>query len=74
MLQVDVAQAAALAAQRLREQEAGRTVEVESGGMKLDELHIAQLSAGPAGNGDAVPGGQGRVGGFCVHLPQPAGG
>jgi hypothetical protein len=42
--------------------------------MELDEFHILQHGAGAVGNGHAVAGGYGRIGGFGIHLAQATGG
>ena len=47
---------------------------IQRGRMELQELQVPQPGAGPGGQGHAVAGGRGRVGGVLVHLPGPAGG
>ena len=42
--------------------------------MELVELHVGQLGAGLRGEGDAVAGGHGGVGGVGVDLARAAGG
>ena len=42
--------------------------------MELIELHVGELSAGLCGQGDAVAGGHGGVGGVAVDLARSAGG
>ncbi len=46
---------------------------MQSGGMELHELDIANLGARAPGHGDAVSGGHVRVGGLEVHVSQTAG-
>ena len=57
-------QGRALAAQRLGQQEAvARRAGRERGRVELHELHVGHPGAGAVGQGDAVSGGAGRVGG-----------
>src|SRR5205807_2179470 len=46
---------------------------MESGGMKLNELHIGDLGAGAIGHGDAVCGGYRRIGRVAVNLSSASG-
>ncbi len=74
---VGVDEVGALAAHRLRHQRllALRVgAEPEHGGVELDELQVGDLGAGPQGEGDAVAGGDGGVGGRGEHLAHAAGG
>ncbi len=64
----------AFAAQGLGDEEGARAGEGQCGGVELDEFHIADHGAGLEGEGDAVPGREGRVGGQGVELAAAAGG
>ncbi len=69
-----VAQDAALAAQRLGDEEAlGLGVE-ERGGVELEELHVGDGRSGPPRHGHAVAGPDVRAGGVEVDLAGAAGG
>ena len=69
-----VPQVSAFAAQRLRQQEPRRARHEQRGRMKLDKLDVGNLRPGPPCRGHAVAGGDLGIGGFAIHLPQPAGG
>ncbi len=74
---VGVHEVGALAAHRLRDQgllALGARAEPEHGGVELHELEVGDLGAGPQGQGDAVAGGDGGVGGGGEHLAHAAGG
>jgi len=73
-MQLDVAQVCAFAAQSLREQKAWGILQVQRRGVELDKFHIADFGAGTICHGDAVPGGDRRVGGVAVELTHAAGG
>ena len=70
---VAVHQMGPFAAHRFGDQVAAAAGDVEHRGMELDELHVAQLGAGPIGHGHAVAGGHFGIGRFPVDLPQTAG-
>ena len=63
-----IAQLGSLAAQGLRDEEARSISYVQSGGMKLDKLHVADFCSGAKGHGDAVAGRDRWVCGFAVDL------
>ena len=69
-----VEQISSFAAQGFREQEARSAGKREGGGMELEELHVGQFGAGLRGQGDAVAGGYGGIGGVGVDLACAAGG
>ncbi len=70
-----VAQVGALAAQRLGDELHGLLAgHGQPRGVELHELEVADGGAGAVGHGDAVAGGDRRVGGASVHLPGAAGG
>ena len=71
---ITIDQPGALAASGLADQVTAAAGDVKHRGMKLHELHVAQLGAGPIGDGCAIAGGYGRIGRFAVELPGPAGG
>lgn len=74
---VGVDQVGALASDRLGDQRllALRVrAEEQHRGVELDELQVAHLGARAQGEGDAVAGGDGRVGGRGEHLAHAAGG
>ena len=73
-LAVVVAQVGAFAAEGLGEQEAGRAGQGQGGGMELVELHVGEFRIRTSGEGDAVAGGYGGVGGVRVDLACAAGG
>ena len=73
-LELDVPQQAALAAQRLAEQKSRRALDVKRGGVELDKLHVGKIRARAIRHGHAVSAGNGRIRGFFVNLPEPAGG
>jgi hypothetical protein len=65
----------ALAAQRLRHKERRRlATDGEPRRVELHELEVTDGGAGAVGHGDAVTGGDRRVGGAGVHLPCTPGG
>lgn len=70
----DVAEVRAFAADRLGDEVPGTAGDVQHGGVKLHELHVAELRPGPEGNGVAVAGGDGGVGGLAEDLARSAGG
>ena len=64
----------ALAAHRLRDEEALGVRVVQAGGVELDELHVGHRAAGAPAHGDAVAGGGVGVGRVEVDLAGAAGG
>jgi hypothetical protein len=69
-----VAQAGALSPQGFRQQRPGHHRVVQRGGVELDELDVGHGGAGGKGHGDAVAGGQRRVGGDREQLTGAAAG
>ena len=69
-----IAEDAALAPDRLGDQEGLGPGMVEAGGMELDEFHVGDLGSGPPGHGHPVPGGDVGVGGVEVDLAAAPGG
>ena len=69
-----VAEDGAVAAKGLGEEKAGGALEVEGGGVELNELDVADDGAGAPGHGDAVAGGDIGVGGFFEDATEAAGG
>ena len=67
-LAVGVAEEAALAAHRLRDEERLDAGQVERRGVELHELHVHDLGARAVGDRDAVAGGDFCVRGCQVHL------
>ena len=65
-----VEQDAAFAAGGFRDQDAGAG---QAGGVVLHELHVLQRHAGPVGQGQAVAGLDGAVGGEREDPPEPTG-
>ena len=63
----------ALAADGLADEHAAGAGHVERGGVELEELEVGELRARAPRHGQAVAGGDLRVGGLAVHLPRPAG-
>ena len=47
---------------------------IQTGGVKLDEFHVADAGPGPVGDGHAVAGGDIRVAGIEIDLAGAAGG
>ncbi len=62
-----VSEHGAFAAQSLGDQEGVLLGRVERGGVELDELHVRADGAGAVRQGDAVAGGDGRIGGVAVE-------
>ena len=62
-----------LAAHRFRQQETGRAIQPQGGGMKLIKLQIHYLRPGPESQGYAIAGSYRRIGGIFVKLPAAAG-
>src|SRR5208283_4874324 len=73
-LQLEVTQVAAFAAERLRQKKSRRILQEQRRGMKLHELHVADLGAGAISHGHAVAGGDRWVRRVAVHLAEPTGG
>jgi 3-dehydroquinate synthase len=69
-----VAEEGAVTAEGFREEESGGAIEVEGGGVELDEFDIADDGAGAPGHGDAIAGGDIGVGGVLVDAAEAAGG
>ena len=67
-------QVAALAAQRLGDEEAALLRVVQARRVELDELHVRDAAAGPPGHRDAVARRRVGVGRVAVDLPGAAGG
>ena len=65
-----VAQAGAFTAQRFGDKKARRSFYIQSGGMELNKLHIAELGAGAKRHSYAVTGGDRRIGGLAKDLAQ----
>ena len=63
-----------LAAQGFREQKPRRAVHVQRRGMELDELDVADLSAGAPSHRDAVASSHFRIGGLAVNASQSTSG
>ncbi len=62
----------AFSAQRFGKQKARRAFHVQSGGMELHELDIADLRAGAPRHGDAVAGRHIGIGGIAINTrPNP---
>ena len=61
-------------ADRLGDQAAGTSGDIEHRGVKLHKLHIAQLAPGPPGQSHAVAAGPFRIRRLAVQLPRAAGG
>ena len=72
-LAMRVEQPRAFAAQRLGDQEARRSFDMQRGGMELDELQIADLRAGAIGHRHAIAGRHVGIGGVQKNVAQPAG-
>jgi hypothetical protein len=73
-LALAVPQDAALAAQRLGDEEALRRRVIEAGGVELEELEVRHRRAGAPGHGQPVAGRHVRVRGVEVRLARAAGG
>ena len=71
---VAIDQVRAFAAGGLADQAAAAAGDVQHRGVKLHELDVAQLGPRAIGQGQPVARGHGRVGGFAIDLPCPAGG
>ena len=69
-----VPQHAALAPQRLGEQKPRRALDMQRGGVKLNEFNIADFRAGAPSHGDAVARGYVRIGSLFVHPSEASGG
>ena len=70
---VAIDEVCALAAHRFTDEHAPGTGYVQRGGVKLEELKIGEFRARAPRHGNAVAGGNFRVGGFAEHLPCSAG-
>ena len=73
-LEIRIAQVSAFAAQRLRKQKARRALQIKSCRMELNELHVADLGAGPECHRDAIARSDAGVGGVGIDLAHAAGG
>ena len=62
-----------LPAHRFTDEHSPSTCYVQRGGVKLEELKIGEFRARAPRHGNAVAGGNFRVGGFAEHLPCSAG-
>ena len=71
---VEGAEDRALSPHRFGDQEGRQLRQAEGGGMELDELQILHGRSGAEGQGDAVAGGDLRVGGEGIEPAGPAGG
>ena len=69
---LDIAQIRAVAPQRLREQKAWSLFQVQRGGMKLNELHVADFRSGAEGHSYAISRGYLGVRGVAIELSHTA--
>jgi hypothetical protein len=71
--EIDVAEDAALAAQRFGKQEARCACDGESRRMELHELHVRKDGTGFVGDGHSIARRDSRIGCFAVELAEAAG-
>ena len=73
-VQFDIAQDGPFAPQRLRKQKPRRILHVQSRGMKLDKLHVADFRPGVISHSHAISSSVGRIGSVDIDLSRASGG